>query len=135
MHVWARRLRHRILDLDETLPYEEDVEDEEVGIAPLFDTPDAVPTAPEPEPVVSTQMQTAEPPIVATRSDPLDDIAGLSGPPFVVTTEDPFDDTSGPDSEPALSDREMIQVDMPLSQPGRGGRVRRKPKHLRDYYM
>ena len=90
--------------------------------------------APEPEPVVSTQIQTAESPIVATGSDPLDDIVKLSGPPFVATN-DLFDDTSGPDSESVLSDREMIQIDMPLSQPGRGGRVRRKPKHLRDYYM
>ena len=38
--MWARRLRHRILDLDATLPYEE-VEADEAGVGPLFDTLDA----------------------------------------------------------------------------------------------
>ena len=35
--MWMRPLRHRVLDLDETLPYEED--DDELGLTTLFDPP------------------------------------------------------------------------------------------------
>ena len=35
--MWMRRLRHRVLDLDETLPYEED--DDELGLTTLFEPP------------------------------------------------------------------------------------------------
>ena len=35
--LWMRRLRHRELDLDETLPYEED--DDELGLTTLFEPP------------------------------------------------------------------------------------------------
>ena len=52
-----------------------------------------------------------------------------------MATEDLLDDTSGADSEPVVSDREMVQIDQPLSQPGRGGQMRRKLKHLQDYYI
>ena len=35
--IWMRRLRHRVLDLDETLPYEED--EDELGLSTLFEPP------------------------------------------------------------------------------------------------
>ena len=35
--MWMRRLRHRVLELDETLPYEED--DDELGLTTLFEPP------------------------------------------------------------------------------------------------
>ena len=51
--MWAKRVRHKILDLDETLPYEEDEEEDSVGIVLLFDNQPVT----APDPVISTSTQ------------------------------------------------------------------------------
>ena len=120
--MWARRLRHRTLDLD-TLPYEVDEEDS-VELAPLFENPESMPNIKaEPELISSTPVETAN----SVQSDNLVD-----------GEWDELDQILGLNSELICQNAELFKLQYQttmLSQPTRIGCVRKRPRHLTDFVV
>ena len=103
--MWIRKLRHKILELDETLPYDEDEDVEEIGLAPLFDLPtDQEDTEPDFHDVI-TSTQTVQPSDAETQ-----------------------DDTEWETS--SETETEVIPI---VTTQSRAGRIRKKPTRLKDY--
>ena len=115
--MWMRRLRHRVLDLDETLPYEEDAD--ELGLTTLFEPP-------QPQ---QDNVQAQNSSQVSANQET--SVANLSQNAETVLT-DLFDSNS----EPLFSNQETVEVPIRSeSQPVRTARIRKKPAHLKDYLI
>ena len=115
--MWMRRLRHRVLDLDETLPYEED--DDELGLTTLF----------EPPPPQQDNVQAQNSSQVSANQETY--VTNLSQNAETVLT-----DLFESNSEPLFSIQETVEVPIQSeSQPVRTARIRKKPAHLKDYLI
>ena len=111
------RLRHRVLDLDETLPYEED--DDELGLTTLFEPP-------QPQ---QDNVQAQNSSQVSANQET--SVANLSQNAETVLT-----DLFESNSEPLFSNQEIVEVPIQSeSQPVRTARIRKKPAHLKDYLI
>ena len=106
-----------VLDLDETLPYEED--DDELGLTTLFEPPQ-----PQQD---NVQVQNSSQ--VSANQETSD--TNLSQNSEIVLT-----DLFESNSEPLLSNQETVEVPIQSeSQSVRTGRIRKKPAHLKDYLI
>ena len=115
--MWMRRLRHRVLDLDETLPYEED--DDELGLTTLFEPP---------QPQQDNEQAQNSSQVSANQET---SVANLSQNAETVLT-----DLFESNSEPLFSNQETVEVPTQSeSQPARTARIRKKPAHLKDYLI
>ena len=115
--MWMRRLRHRVLDLDETLPYEED--DDELGLTTLFEPP-------QPQ---QDNVQVQNNSQVSSNQEASD--TNLSQNSETVLT-----DLFQSNSETLFSNQETVEVPTQSeSQPVRTARIRKKPAHLKDYLI
>ena len=115
--MWMRRLRHRVLDLDKTLPYEED--DDELGLTTLFEPP-------QPQ---QDNVQAQNSSQVSANQET--SVTNLSQNAETVLT-----DLFESNSEPLFSNQETVEVPTQSeSQPVRTARIRKKPAHLKDYLI
>ena len=110
--MWMCRLRHCVLDLDETLPYEED--DNELGLTTLYEPPQQDSVKIQNNSQVSANQET-------------------SNTNLTQSSETILADSLESNSEPLFSNRETVELaPQPDTQPSRTGRVRRRPARLKD---
>ena len=107
--MWMRRLRHRVLDLDETLPYQED--EDELGLTTLFEPPQLQQD--------NVQVQDNSQ-VFANEETSNTNLTQCSETILAVLLES--------NSEPLFSNQETVELALqPATQPSRTGRVRRRP--------
>ena len=106
--MWMRRLRHRVLDLDETLPYEED---DELGLTTLFELP-----------------QPQQDNVQAQNNSQVSANQETSNTNLSQNSETVLSDLFESNSEPLFSNQETVEVPTQSeSQPVRTARIRRRP--------
>ena len=104
--MWMHRLRHRVLDLDETLPYEED--DDELGLTTLF----------EPLQLQQDNVQVQSSSQVSANQE-------TSNTSLTQNSETVLTDLFESNSEPLFSNQETVEVPTQSeSQPVRTTRIR-----------
>ena len=112
-----RSLRHGVLDLDETLPYEDD--DDELGLTTLF----------EPPQLQQDSVQVQDNAQVSANQE-------TSDTTLTQSSETILADLLGSNSVPLFSNQETVELALqPATQPSSTGRVRKKPAHLKDYLI
>ena len=112
-----RRLRHCVLDLDETLPYEED--DNELGLTTLFEPP-----------------QPQQDNVQVQNSSQVSANQETSGTNLTQSSETFLADLLESNLEPLCLNQETVELaPQPATQPSRTGRIRRRPAWLKDYFV
>ena len=115
--MWMRRLRHRVLDLDETLPYEED--EDELWLTTLL----------EPPQLQQDNVQVQDNAQASAYQE-------TSDTNLTQCSETILADLLESNSEPLFSNQETVELALqPVTQPSRTGRVMKKPAHLKDYFI
>ena len=105
------------LDLDETLPYEED--EDELGLTTLF----------EPPQLQQDNVQVQDNTQVSANQE-------TSNTNLTQNSETILADLLESNSEPLFSNQETVELALqPATQPSRTGRVRRRPARLKDYFV
>ena len=116
--MWMRHLRHRVLDLDETLAYEEE-DDDELGLTTLF----------EPPQLQQDNIQVQDNAQVSVNQE-------TSNTNLTQSSETFLADLLESNLEPLCSNQETVELaPQPATQPSRTGTVRRRPARLKDYFV
>ena len=115
--MWMRRLRHCALDLDETLPYEDD--DDELRLTTFF----------EPPQIQQDNVQVQDNAQVYANQE-------TSNTNLTQSAETILADLLESNSEPLFSNQETVELTLqPATQLSMTGRVRRRPARLKDYFV
>ena len=113
--MWMHRLKHWVLDLDETLPYEE--VDNKLGLTTLFEPP---------QPDIVQLLDSSQ---ISPNQE-------TSAPNLTQSSETFLADLLESNSEPLRPNQETVELPpQPASQPTRTNRIGKKPAHLKDYLI